>query len=56
MEKIIIKIIKEIIDNISPQIRVKIIEFLDKLEADAKVTPNPWDDLAVKVAKVIIGN
>lgn len=56
MEKIIAKIIEEIIDNMSPEIRQRIIDFLDHFEEEAKKTPNPWDDLAVKIAKAVIGN
>lgn len=55
MEKIIIKILEEIIENLSPQIRAKILEFLDKLEIEAKESVTPWDNLAVKLAKAIIG-
>ena len=54
MEKIIIKIVEELIENISPEIRSRMIKFLDQLEADARQTKTPWDDLAIKIAKAVI--
>lgn len=35
---------KEILTNITPELRDKLIDWLIELEADAKETPNPWDN------------
>ena len=47
------KILQKAIENISPQLRAAIKEFILKWEITAKATPKPWDDLLVMIAKVI---
>lgn len=54
MEKIISRILEEIIKNMSPEIRKEIIEAVMKLDAKAKATVNPWDNLLVFLLKIIL--
>ncbi len=48
-------IIQIILSAISPELRDLILKFAKELEAKAKKTPNPFDDVAVEVLKVILG-
>ena len=48
-------ILQAILDKISPEIREAVREFLDDLEAKAKLTPNLWDDVIVFVLKKVLG-
>lgn len=54
MEKIIAKIIENVIGNMSPQLRSAITELVKRLEAIAKETKNPWDDILVMILKVAL--
>ena len=49
----IVKILKVLISNISPDIKKLIQESIDKLDAKAKTTRNPFDDLLALVLKAI---
>lgn len=55
MEKVISKIVERVLKQISPQMRQVVIEAVDRLEAAAESTKNPWDDLAVIILKVALG-
>lgn len=54
MERIVAKILDEVFKRISPELRDHIKKFVIELEARAKVTTNPWDDLAVVVLKAAL--
>lgn len=55
MVSIILELLSKLITGISPQIREEILEFLKKLEAKAKETPNPIDDIIVLCLRIIFG-
>lgn len=39
----------------SPQLRQAVVEFVNKLEVDAKATKdNPWDDVLVGILKLVL--
>ncbi len=47
-------IIQIILTAISPELRKMIVEFVIKLSAAAKETPNPVDDVAVDILKILL--
>lgn len=50
-----ITLVQQIITSISPQLRNAVVEFVNKLEVDAKKTvDNPWDDVFVGILKLIL--
>ena len=54
MSKWIAELIRLIVGQASPQIRKSICEMLNTLEAEAKETPNPWDDVLVGLGKAVL--
>jgi len=54
MNKWIFRLISLVIGVVSPEIRTGVAELLDKLEAQAKKTTNPWDDMLVAMLKEIM--
>ncbi len=50
----LIKILSILITNISPELKEQISETIKKLEAKAKATVNPFDDLVVELLKAIL--
>ena len=54
MDKILARFIPLILSVISPEIKKLVADFLVQLEANAKKTPNPWDDMLVDLLKTII--
>ena len=54
MDTWVATLLKQIVTKMSPGIRTSLVEFVDKLEADAKGTPNPWDDIGVGLLKLIL--
>lgn len=50
----IFRILVLVIGVVSPEIRTGVTELLDKLEAQAKKTANPWDDILVALLKQIM--
>lgn len=38
----------------SPELRKAMVEFVNRLEAQAKETPNPWDDIFVGIVKFVL--
>jgi hypothetical protein len=55
MNKWIVVLITRIIKGISPQLRQAVVEFVNKMEEDAKATEdNPWDDIFVGILKLIL--
>lgn len=54
MDKWLAILLKQIVTQVSPQLRAAMEEFVDKLEADAKETVNPWDDILVGLIKLVL--
>jgi len=54
MDKWLVNLLKQILNNISPEIRGLIVEFVKKLDAKAKGTPNAWDDIAVGILAFLL--
>jgi len=52
MDKIIARIIENVLKNMSPDLRTMVEKAVLNFEATAKGTANPWDDLFVLVLKV----
>jgi hypothetical protein len=55
MIAIILEILEKLLKGISPKIREAILEFLKDLEAKAKETPNPIDDIVVLLLRILFG-
>lgn len=54
MDKWLVTLLKQIITQLSPQIRGSIEKFVKDLEAEVKKTPNPWDDILVGLLKLVL--
>lgn len=54
MNNWIAALIRQMLSVISPELRKVVTELVNKLEADAKKTPNPWDDIFVGLLKYIL--
>ncbi len=54
MNKWIAALLEQILKQISPELRKALIEFVNRLEADAKKTANPWDDIFVGIIKFVL--
>lgn len=54
MDKWIATLLKQILTQMSPNIRTALVEFVNKLEVDAKETKNPWDDIGVGLLKLVL--
>ena len=50
----ILGLIQLVVKVVSPEIRTGANQLLDDLEAKAKKTPNPWDDILVGLLKTIM--
>ncbi len=48
-------LIQLILAAISPELRKAVVEFVISLEAKAKTTPNPLDDIVVDILKTLLG-
>lgn len=55
MSKIIVDILLKAFSLLSPEMRKTLLAFVADLEAKAKLTQNPWDDVFVFVLKMLIG-
>lgn len=51
---LIVKLFNILLANISDDIKGLLPNFITQLEDKAKVTANPWDDLAVSVIKSLL--
>ena len=51
---IIVKIARELIDVISPELRDYLKDAVSNISAHAAKTPNPWDDLLASLLKAIL--
>ncbi len=54
MNKILAKILENVLSSMSGNIRAELVEFVGKLEISAAATTNPWDDLLVDIIKVAL--
>ena len=55
MERIFITLLLMVIGNVTPAIRESLVGVLKTLEAEAKKTSNPWDDIFVSFLRVLLG-
>lgn len=55
MDKWLAVLLKQIVTQVSPQLRKAMEDFVVKLEEDAKKTvDNPWDDILVGLIKLVL--
>ena len=54
MEKYLLGLIRLLVTVISPEIRNTLVNLLSQLEAQAKKTPNEWDDVIVGLLKALL--
>jgi len=54
MNNWIATLLGQVVAQMSPEIRKGMVEFVNKLEAQAKATPNPWDDIFVGIVKFVL--
>lgn len=54
MNEWILRLIGMIFSVASPELRKGLEEWLDRLEAQAKKTSNPWDDILVGLLKQLL--
>ena len=54
MDTWIATLLRQILTQMSPAIRSTLVEFVDRLEVDAKGTKNPWDDIGVGLLKLVL--
>lgn len=47
-------LLQQVVRQISPEIRKGMVEFVNKLEVEAKETVNPWDDIFVGIVKFVL--
>lgn len=55
MERLFITLLLIIVGNITPAIRESLKTWLKNIEAEAKKTANPWDDILVSFLKTLLG-
>lgn len=55
MEKYLLSLIRLLLTVMSPDLRKNLEAFVNGLEAQAKKTPNEWDDLFVSMLKSVLG-
>lgn len=56
MNKWLLQIITMVVTVMSPELRIGLEDWLTNLEADAKKTANPWDDILVGLLKSMLLN
>jgi len=54
MEKWIARLLGLVVPVASPEIRNTLNELLDRLEQQAKETPNPWDDVLADMLNSVL--
>lgn len=47
-------LLSQVVKQMSPELRKAMVEFVNRLEAQAKETPNPWDDIFVGIVKFVL--
>ena len=53
--EVITRLIQEMVNIASPEIRQLLQKLIVSLEEHAKATPNPWDNILVAILKTILG-
>jgi len=54
MSEWLYRLIALVIGQVSPELRLGIVEWVKNLEERAKKTPNPWDDVFVGILKSVL--
>lgn len=54
MNDLIMRLIGLVLTVMTPELRTELLQFVANLEAQAKGTPNPWDDMFVAVLKTVL--
>lgn len=54
MNEWILRLISLIVTVASPELRARLMEWINTLEAQAKKTANPWDDVLVGLLKTLV--
>lgn len=47
-------LIQQLLHVISPALRDAVVQLVKNLDAQAKKTPNPWDDIFVGILKYVV--
>ncbi|MBA7618693.1 hypothetical protein ES703_26024 [subsurface metagenome] len=55
MNEWILRIITMVLSVMTPELRENMTSFVKNMEAAAKKTPNPWDDIFVGLLKSLLG-
>jgi len=55
MERIFITLLLMVISSLTPALRESLVGLLKTLEAEAKKTANPWDDIFVSFLRTLLG-
>ncbi len=50
----LVALLQQVVNQVTPEIRDGLVEFVVKLEDQAKATPNPWDDIFVGIVKFVL--
>jgi len=51
----LVQLISQILIGMSPQLREGLKTWIRDMEAEAKTTENPWDDIFVGILKTVLG-
>lgn len=54
MNEWLLRLVRLVLTVLSPELRTALVEWLDDLDARAKNTDNPWDDVLVGILKSIL--
>ena len=54
MEKLLMKLLKQIIQQTTPELRTKMVKAVEDLEKEAEKNGDPWDEILVLLLKVIM--
>lgn len=55
MNEWLLRIITMVFSVMTPELRESMVAFINAMAANAKKTPNPWDDIFVGVLKSMLG-
>ena len=54
MNVLLFRILLLVVTMLSPAVKATLADLLNKLDADAKKTANPWDDIFVAMLKTLV--
>lgn len=54
MNELLVRIVLLLVTSMSPALREALKRFFQQLEADAKKTGEPWDDILVAILKTLL--